>query len=376
MTVHQNQPNSIFLRTGLPDIFIAFILVNFSSSVLACSCGSFDHSVTKEYKNSDWVFLGHVLGFDKKFKHPDYYPEFEILRMWKGPTVNYVSLLPDLVNGNISNCSLKFKKNETYLIYTYKTKKGYATNMCQRVRTEKYSEMETIILDALNGIVSWDFAVERVLENFQNSKDDLTRKLAVDALIEFPRKVLPDKTLSILRQGFKDTDHEVRKSTLSVFRSLYSGNKDIVEQILTVQNDRSSKVRFYLAIELSSLASKFPDKRKEIMKSFVKILSKESQLLFDENEKEKQSYSKRVMNIALRNLAKHGNEQQMQLVIPYNLKGIKSQRESEQRSAIDYISIINSPVPELIPIMKQYMDPNRQESLDNYKAREELERVV
>jgi len=96
----------------------------------------------------------------------------------------------------------------------------------------------------------------------------------------------------------------------------------------------------------------------------------ESQVNIDKNKKDQKDFSKRIIKFALENLAKHGNRDQMQLVIPYIFKGLRSQKGGEQGSAVNYLSLLNSPSPDLIAVMKQYMNPNRDESLDNYGDRE------
>jgi len=110
-------------------------------------------------------------------------PKLKVLMVWKGPDYESMALLPDLLpSGNASNCSLEFKKDESYLIYAYKTKLGHTTNMCLRSSLKKNSEMEMIILDAVAGVTPLEHAIERVLAHYQKAKDKLTRKLAVEGI--------------------------------------------------------------------------------------------------------------------------------------------------------------------------------------------------
>lgn len=146
----------------MKSIFTILLVVFSIGPASACSCSKI--GILKCQKHSDFVFTGKVVEIHEiiskekvtysgtAIDYKRYEFIFEIKKNHKGKKNSTNSQVTIITTGGGADCGNYFKKNETYLIYAYKTKRKLdmmlsdqttdsefmTTNMCTRTKKLKF----------------------------------------------------------------------------------------------------------------------------------------------------------------------------------------------------------------------------------------------
>lgn len=151
-----NRSRKIFRIRDMSSVcLLAFSLLLFGSSALACSCAPYPadeaEAVAMAYERADAVFLGTVTGVRSKRLQPLSVRDatFELSSSWKGLS-SYDGAVVRSADGELA-CGFNFRKSNRYLVFAHwDADQGILwTNMCELTREESEATGLIKVLDEL-----------------------------------------------------------------------------------------------------------------------------------------------------------------------------------------------------------------------------------
>ena len=147
------------MKNTILIFFSLFSILAWNNNASACWCqrityyteDEFRNAVVKEVRNSDAVFSGEVVGFDRE----KYEVKFRVAKVWKGDVAKaditlsywYYTIIKDEV---FIECSFQsFKVGKSYLLYADLFKKQFQVNDCSRSRFYDEAERDLNVLESL-----------------------------------------------------------------------------------------------------------------------------------------------------------------------------------------------------------------------------------
>ena len=124
-------------------IFAIFLIASAATNIFACDCirsGNDDlqELVEFDYKNSEAVFSGEVIGISKNPGSLVVKVKFKIEKSWKNISQEEVSLIAS----NNDECGYVFKIGKRYLVYAQGKVNNLETSIC--TRTSNYESNKDI----------------------------------------------------------------------------------------------------------------------------------------------------------------------------------------------------------------------------------------
>ncbi len=110
--------------------FVLFLLVQLHY-VSACSCAP-KLSVQEALQQAPIVFWGKVMGINKE--RSDVAVTFKVLKMMKGSQTKEITVF---TGSDEASCGFPFKKDMTYIVYTYDKDGALETGICTRTNQPK-----------------------------------------------------------------------------------------------------------------------------------------------------------------------------------------------------------------------------------------------
>jgi hypothetical protein len=136
---------------------ILFLLV-FCSVGRPCSCVSLGYGMAEEVKShlnsAGVVFEGKAGEYFNKPGADRATIHFTVLKVWKGEVTPEFELSTDILLSDgrpmsMDSCEYTFTKDKTYIIFAFKTKKGWMTSDCTGTTEVRDREWDQEVLKAL-----------------------------------------------------------------------------------------------------------------------------------------------------------------------------------------------------------------------------------
>lgn len=109
---------------------LLFVLL-FSNAAYCCSCEPQGKIDDQQYSKYDAIFTGKIISIQKKQLIKEI--TFEIQKQFKG--ILKLSKITITTSAQEGTCGISPKVGEEWLIYAYRDKEGFQTNLCTRTKS-------------------------------------------------------------------------------------------------------------------------------------------------------------------------------------------------------------------------------------------------